>query len=502
MTSGQRVKRYLPAILLGALATLALPPFHFVPVLLISFPGLLLLLEKCTARKQALWTGWWFGFAHHVAGLYWICNSLLVDAKSFAWLIPFAISLIPAYLALYTALVAWLTWRSKHTGWRRVVWLACLWTLGEMARAYLVTGFPWNLIGYAWADAEEVAPLASVVGVYGLSFFTVLACAMPMLLVKKKNRKQGALATIVVAAFVGMLFTAIAVGFSYVPAASSFKVRVVQPNIKQTMKWDPEYAMDALMEHLRLTRLPYDNTPPQVVVWPEAAVPFNLEEDEGLRKVIADALPPSAVVIIGGVRIEKDATKRQIYNSLYVMDKQAMILATYDKHHLVPFGEYVPLRFIWPFIEKITKGGLDFSGGPGPQTLEVPGIPPFSPLICYEAIFPDAAADKAHPPAWLVNVTNDAWFGDSTGPHQHLAMAKMRAIEQGVPLVRAANTGISSVEGKTLPLNEAGIIDDYVDYHTTARSRTPYSRYGILIPLLLVVVGMMVVRLPEKGNNL
>lgn len=498
-----KLPHYPLALLLGALATLALPPFYLVPLLLLSFCGLLLLLEKCGAGKRAFWTGWAFGFAHHVTGLYWICNSLLVDAKHFAWLIPFTISLIPAYVALYTGLVCWLVFRSKLTGWRRVVLFACLWTLGEMARSYMLTGFPWNLIGYAWSGFAPVAQAASVVGVYGLGFLTVLVAAMPVLWLRKEGRKASCVANFaaVKLLLLAMLVTHLGTAGVAKENPTSFKVRVVQPNIKQEMKWDEQGAMDALEEHLRLTGLPYENAAPQVVVWPESAIPYRLEDDAHLREVIADALPPSALLIIGSVRVNNEGGTRRIYNSLQVMDKQGKILATYDKHHLVPFGEYVPLRWIWPFIEKITQGGLDFSAGSGPATLEVPGLPPFSPLICYEAIFPGQVKDSAHPPAWLVNVTNDAWFGDSTGPHQHLAMTQMRAIEEGIPVVRSANTGISSAGGKTLPLNTAGILDETVVYSAEGL-RTPYSRYGILIPLLLVVIGGVTVYIPKKRCNL
>ncbi len=503
--------RYALAALLGALATLALPPFFYIPLLLIAFPGLLLLLSGCTRGRQAFFTGWWFGFAHHVAGLYWICNALLVDADRFAWMIPFTIALIPAYVAIYSGLACWLTWQARAHGFQRILMFAAFWTLMEMLRGVAFTGFPWNLIGYVWGDMPLVMRIASLTGVYGLTLLTVLAASLPMLCCAAARGKQAVLLPCAaVFALWAILIPAASFLQGGVDKPQMLKVRIVQPNIAQKMKWDQFQSLQVLQDHLELTHAAYKGKPPQVVIWPEAAVPFRLDAlSEGMRLLIKGALPLGAILIAGAVRVEDAAQEGRIpHNSVLALDAEGNVIASYDKHHLVPFGEYVPLHRFLPFVDKITQGGMDFVPGQGAATLNFKGtkLPPASPLICYEAIFPGEVKDRKTLPAWMVNVTNDGWYGDSSGPYQHFTMARMRAVEEGMPLVRAANTGISGVfapDGTVLgklELGRKGVLDVDVPYTMPPAPRTFYARFGNLIPLLMAMV-CIVVSIPVRRKH-
>jgi apolipoprotein N-acyltransferase len=260
------------------------------------------------------------------------------------------------------------------------------------------------------------------------------------------------------------------------------RLRLVQPNIAQTLKWQPEQLRANFQRHLELAREPSAQTP-TVVIWPETAVPFVLEEEPEVRQVMAWATPPGGLTISGA--LARDEQKR-IYNSLLALDAKGQVVARFDKFHLVPFGEYVPLRRFIPFKGLAQVGGAGFGSGPGPRTVAfpgaAPGLPAASPLICYEVIFPDEVVDPAGPrPGWLLNVTNDGWFGHTAGPHQHLAIARVRSVEQGLPLARAANTGISAVVDPygrvvaSLPLGEMGVVDANLP---APLAPTFYSRWG------------------------
>jgi apolipoprotein N-acyltransferase len=259
------------------------------------------------------------------------------------------------------------------------------------------------------------------------------------------------------------------------------RLRIVQPSIPQTLKWDPDAAQGNFRRHLALSAMP--STPPvTAVIWPEAAVPYILNRDPVARDWISSVVPPGGLLITGGPRAEPQppAPFTQIWNSLYAIDGKGGIVATYDKAHLVPFGEYVPLRGILP-IAKITPGMMDFSAGPGPRTLDLPHLPPVSTMICYEGIFPHQVVDEAHRPDWMLNVTNDAWYGFSSGPFQHFAITRTRAVEEGLPLVRAANNGISAVIDpygrivSRLGLDDVGVVDAPLPKPLAA---TFYARWG------------------------
>lgn len=471
------------AFLAGGLAAAALPPVYVLPVLLASFPLLMWLIDSSASWKGAFSVGWWFGFGYFVAGLYWIGFSLLVDASQFAWLYPFAVLCIPAILAIYIGVVAGLT-RVAPAGAARVVALAAVWTMAEWARGLLFTGFPWNSIGLVWTATDATMQFAAVAGMYGLSFLTVLVAASPSVLARGPGRGRMLLPAMSLAIVV-LLWGGGAVRLRDAQTAlvPGVLLRIVQPNIEQAKKWHPDHRNQNLVTMMRLSTASAER-PVTHVIWPESAVPFVVSTDTVRRRAMASVIRNGGLLLTGAVRTTPRGVRPfRIWNSLHVINRKAEIVATYDKFHLVPFGEYVPLRR-WLGVTKLTAGRTDFSAGPGPRTLSLPGLPPFSPLICYEVIFPDRVRDLGSSPAarWLLNVTNDAWFGTSSGPYQHFAMARLRAVEQGLPLVRAANTGISGVTdayGRVtarLGLNEQGIID--VDLPRDTAGKTFFSRSG------------------------
>jgi apolipoprotein N-acyltransferase len=470
--------RHFVAILLGALAATSLPPFDFLPALLVSFPGLVWLEDGSANARSSFALGWSFGFGFFLAGLYWIGAALLVDVADFGWLLPFAVFGVPAGLALFTAFALVASHvtcdRLNIGGTPRVLVLVAWWAVAEWLRGHVLTGFPWNLIGYAWAGDFPggifVLQAASSVGIYGVSLLTVLAAALPARFGDLSGeRRYAPYFTIVL---IGALAAggAARLGHDDGAVVAGLNLRLVQPSIPQTLKNDPAADAANFRRMLALTGVPAAVVP-KLVIWPEAGAPPFLERDDAARRAIAATLPRDAIALVGTVRTDPPPLKPEhVWNSLEAIDAKGEVLASYDKSHLVPFGEYVPLRSILP-INKITPGTIDFSAGPGPRTIALPGVPPFGPLICYEAIFPGAVVDEHDRPDWLLNITNDAWYGYTSGPFQHFAIARTRAVEEGLPLVRDGNNGIS------------GVIDAY------GRVRREFALDG---------VGVLDAQLPEK----
>jgi apolipoprotein N-acyltransferase len=479
----------LAGFLLGLAAALALPPVHAVPVLLLSFPGLLALLGAAPTWKRAAALGFAWGWGHHLGGLYWVTHAILVDAATWWWLVPLAapgLALPLAAFAVPPALAAW----ALPAGWPRLLGFAGAWVLSELARGVLFTGFPWNLMGSVWAFAALPLQGAAVVGVHGLSLLTVLLASLPAL-GRWRPLAGGGLALLALAGFGAWRLA------GEPPPAPPVRLLLVQGNIEQSLKWRPEERVAIFRRYLELTaaaaREAAGAVPPGTrlaVVWPETATPFLLAQDPEAKRLAASVLPEGAVLLSGTVRAELDAEgmAREVFNSLVALDDAGRVAALYDKAHLVPFGEYMPLAGLIPV--RLAAGGMDFSAGPGPVTLEAPGLPPFGALICYEVIFP-AAVTPSPRPQWLVNVTNDAWFGRSSGPWQHLATARLRAVEEGLPVARAAQTGISAVfdaRGRRLamlPLGQAGTLAADLP---GAVPPPPFARFGLALPGLLAAL--------------
>ena len=350
-------------------------------------------------------------------------------------------------------------------------------------RGTLFGGFPWNLIGYAFAGSDAVVQLAAVTGVWGLSLLAVLIGALPAALLEPGARARwwpaAAAALLLVLLWAG---GALRLG-SATPAPPGPLLRLVQANVAQHHKWQPALRAQWFERHLELSAEPADGV--QAVIWPESATPYPLDQEPEARRLIGRVVPPGGLLMTGGERFDFASEPPRAWNSLFVLDPSGTIVARYDKRDLVPFGEFLPLRGVLGRLglEKLTGGSFDFQPGPGRRTIALPGLPPFSPLICYEAIFPGRVVDRDDRPAWLLNVTNDAWFGRSSGPYQHLAMARLRAVEEGLPLVRSANTGISAVVdpwgriAARLDLGVTGVLDAALPAPLAAP--TPFARFGL-----------------------
>ena len=494
-------RRYAVAALCGALVTAGMPPLYLVPLLVPAFTGLIWLLDGARGPRQAALVAWCFGFGHMLTGLYWIGIAFLVDAERYAVLMPFAVLGVAAGLAIFPALVGLGMGLVPMRGPARIVLFAALWLAVEWLRSWVLTGFPWNLAGTVWAFSPAMLQLAAVTGVWGLSLLTLLAGAAPAALADPgakaeaphPRRRRAFVAVLLALPALVWLGGALRLAGAPAPGADAVegvRLRLVQASIDQAQKWRPELGMRHVEHQMRLS-LGVGAEGITHVIWPETAVPFLLNREPKLRQAIGRAVPRRGVLMTGAPRGAEPGAAPAIWNSLLVLNRRGRIVETYDKHHLVPFGEYVPLRSVLG-LDKLTPGKMDFSAGPGLVTWSLPGLPPVSPLICYEVIFPGRVAAAGPRPSWLLNITNDAWFGTSSGPYQHFASARIRAVEEGLPLVRAANTGISAVVdgyGRVLVrlgLNEVGVLDSVLPQPV---ARLPW--YARLSPWLVHVLYLM-----------
>jgi apolipoprotein N-acyltransferase len=493
--------KFFIAFASGALCSLAFAPFYLVIFAIISIAIFYFLIDKSNNKKLAFYYGFFYGFGYFLAGNYWIAISLLVDADEFAWLIPFCLTLIPGVLALYFAFLAFcfeviikkFHFRENHY---KITIFAVLWVIFEFLRSYLFTGFPWNLLGYSALFNEAFAQSANIFGVLGLSFLMVLIALLPLLFFKNNHKKPDKIfaAIIVVLALLNLIYGKNYISDEKLTINHEHKLRIVQANIKQEMKWAEHEKYRNFLKAISLTNSRnLDDI--KTVIWAETSTPYAIEKNSAVVEKLKLAIPKNGSLITGALRFEHDSYRiTSAWNSVFTLSENG-IDNFYDKHHLVPFGEYVPLEEYLPFIQKITNGSIGFSKGSGPKTLEANGLK-YSPLVCYEVIFFDKIIDKNDFPELLVNVTNDAWFGLSSGPFQHFDMARMRAIEYGISLVRSANTGISAFVdpfGRVIAkigLNEEGIID--VDL-ITKNEKTIYATKGSwpLIWLLLAIIAII-----------
>jgi apolipoprotein N-acyltransferase len=475
----------LLALACGAISAVALPPLYVLPALLIGIPGLLSLIQGAGSPFVAARRGWWFGFGLHLLGLYWITEAILIEAARFWWLVPFAVPALAAVLAFFIAIPASIAWWARP-GWRAAFTLAGSWVLADLARQFVATGFPWNLLGSVWEFpgflGDVMIQPAALVGAHGLTLATILLASLPLL---GWAWRAGGLVLLVLWFGFGLIRIE-----QPMPPAPDLTVLLIQGNVAQGQKWDRALMVSIFRRYLTLTHEAVSTADghPVVVIWPETASPALLQTDSEARALIADAAD-GAPTLVGSVRFDEAGRPR---NSLLALGPNGLIDGIYDKWHLVPFGEYQP---DWlPLGIQVVPGG-GFARGPGPRTLHIPGLPPAGALICYEAIFPSQVIDPNDRPDWMVNVTNDAWFGNSTGPRQHLAAARIRAVEEGLPLLRAANTGISA--GFDAKGHEIGRLAPQVT--GVLRMQLPaslpltlYGRFGLLLPgsaALLVLIG-------------
>jgi apolipoprotein N-acyltransferase len=487
--------RYLTAGLFGTFATLALPPVYFLPVLYPAFAGLVWMLPAGIGGWTAFATGWCFGMGFFVSSLYWIGFAPITFSADLWWVLPFAMIGLPIILSIFhgAATLAASRWREGHL--RRALMLTVAWGIAAWLRGHLFTGFPWNLVGYGWTGSDALAQVASVFGMYGVNVLAVasatLAAGMACGSLRRRIASLVIALALPLAAWAGgmaRLSEAPAVGADTVPGVG---LRIVQANIPQKEKWNGALIKRNFSRYMELS---VKDRPAWVtdVIWPETAAVIDLTNHPDWAKAAASIVPRGGLLLTGTPR--RAHRPERIWNSMVALNRRAEIVGSFDKFHLVPFGEYMPMRWLIPF-DKITPGALDFSAGPGPRAVALPGLPAVGPLICYEVIFPGEVADEGHRPAWLLNLTNDAWYGQTAGPHQHLDISRMRSIEEGLPLVRSANTGISAVydaygrQIARLGLNREGVLD--VRLPKPARHRTLYSYYNDLMFLFLIVFAFL-----------
>ena len=507
-------KRAAIATVAGALSSLAMAPFNAWPVLFLTFPVMVWLIDGAGGGRlhglpAAAMVGWWFGLGYFVPGLYWIGYAFLVDAPTFAWLMPFAVLGLPAYLALFPAFgfgLARLIWSKDGS---RVIALAASLTASEWLRGHVLTGFPWNAFGYALTNPLALAQVASLIGLWGLTFLSVAIFASPAVLIDGNSRGRRPWVAPVVALLVLVamgIFGAVRLGLQPTTTVANVKLRIMQPNLQQDVRFN--YAAKAEVMRKYLTLSDRASGPQStgvrdasILIWPESAFPFFLTREADALAQIDDLLPKGTILITGSVRapdLPPGTRITRAYNSIYAIDHDGSVLSVYDKLHLVPFGEFLPFQ---DWMEKLgfvqlTKVQGGFIPGTGRRAMEMPNAPPALPLICYEAIFPDEVAARGERPGWIINLTNDGWFGISTGPYQHLQQARLRAIEQGLPVVRAANTGISAVidpMGRIvarLGLGVEGVLDSSLP---AAIAPTIYARSGDIPTAMIVAAALILV---------
>lgn len=465
-------------LLAGALASLGFPPVYALPLFALT---LILALYMCDEAKNymaAAKIGYWFGFGFFCAGFYWIGNALLVDISTFGWLYPIALLSFGAFFGLFfiPPFCAWYYFKNTNI-WSQILAFASVMVLSEYLRSFLLTGFSWNMLGTMLAFSDIFIQTASLIGTYGLSFLLILFVLSFSALLKKHYRSSAGVILMLL-----ILMTAFGTFHikSYNHSLSDLTVRLVQPSIPQSMKWEEDVLEDNLMDYINLTRTDGLNEV-DFVLWGETATAFNPTQSLYYQMLIQKAVPQNGYLLTGLLRYDQES--EAMYNSLSVIDDKGDTLAFYDKHHLVPFGEYIPLRSWLPkWVQPVAAGLEDLSRGQKYKTIKVSGLPPFGALICYEVIFPDNVLNRKNKPAFLVIVSNDGWYGKSFGPYQHLVSAKMRAVEEGITVVRAANNGISAVInplGQTvgrLGLNKRGILD--VRLPQTLSVHTLYASIG------------------------
>ncbi|WP_086997057.1 apolipoprotein N-acyltransferase [Rhizobium sullae] len=508
------VKRAVLAVFAGAFAVLALPPIGFFAAMFLSFTLLVWLIDGATASPEAsflgrLWPsfviGWLFGFGYFVAGLWWLGHALMIDSEEFAWALPLATLGLPAVLSIYYGLAAAIARVFWSDGMGRIAALAAAFGLFEWLRSVTFTGFPWNAIGYGIMPMPLMMQSAHIIGAMGVTALAVFVFAAPALLGTRQGATMGVgLATLLFAAHLGyggyVLY--VAPKAPPLPQEKQPVIRLVQPMIDQAAKLDNNADRSAIFElHLKFSaEAPKDGgKKPNIIVWPETSIPFILTDNQDALTRIADTLDDDQILIAGAVRAEEMGPGNPVryYNSIYAIDGRGQIVAASDKMHLVPFGEYVPFENILDNfgITNIVEMPGGFSAAAARHLLELPTGLKLYPLVCYEIIFPDEMTGDIADAGAILNITNDAWFGNTPGPYQHFQQARVRAVETGLPLIRDANSGVSAIvdaHGQIvagLGLNQAGFVDATLEGFGSA-SRSSFSRqtYFWLTETLLILI--------------
>ncbi|WOI57398.1 apolipoprotein N-acyltransferase [Palleronia sp. LCG004] len=486
MLKNDRVRPIATSLVGGLLAGFGQVPFGLAPAGLVGLAILAVLGSRARSGREAALFGFAGGTGYFALTLHWIVEPFLVDVARHGWMAPFALILMATGFALFWAMALCCAHHLGRGGrWRYALAFGVALASVEMLRSYVLTGFPWSLLGYIWSESPG-AQLSSIFGPFGLTLLTTLGAGCAAMCCGWMRRGTGVI----------LLWAGIALaGWWVMPveqnaAPNAAVVRLVQPNAPQDEKWDPDLAQVFFERQLSFSA---EGPRPDLIVWPETAVPYLIDEGHPILMDIAGAAG-GVPVVLGAQRYEG----ARIYNTLFVVDGNGMIAERYDKHHLVPFGEYMPFGRLTRLVglqSFAAQDGYGYSAGPGPRLLDLGSLGRPLPLICYEAIFPQDVSSAPSRPDWLLQITNDAWFGTFAGPQQHLAQARMRAIEQGLPMVRVANTGISAVidaAGRVvamLPLGQAGYLDQPLP---RSLPPTTYARAGDLPVLLLLVLAFTV----------
>jgi apolipoprotein N-acyltransferase len=516
-------RRRAIAFVSGAVGALALPPLSLFALIAVPLTIAVWLIDGAQDRgsgrplaaslSAAFGAGWWMGFGYFLAGLWWIGSALLVEADKFAWALPLAVVALPAALAVFPGVgfaLARLLW---SPGPMRIFALAFGLGVAEWARGLLFTGFPWNDLGMALGVNLTLAQTASLVGLHGLTFLTIAIFAAPATVWRVSDSRFNPAPT-VVAALALALMAAFGAFRLMAPASATLpgvKLRLIQPNVAQDdASFGPENKQAVLRRYFDLSERATSPDRSGIrdvthLIWPESAFPFILSRDPQALSEIVDFLGSGATLITGAARRENGDGPPHYFNSIEIVGRNGLSAQRYDKQHLVPFGEYVPFASLleWAHITQLVDIPGGFEPGSGRRILHVPGLPGAMPLICYEAIFPIEFGDLlsgAERPGWLLNVTDDAWFGLTPGPYQHFAQARLRTIELGLPLVRDANSGISAVldglgrEFAVAPLGAEGVLDAELP---VALAPTLQSRLGS-VGAMLIGAGFLAAALSGK----
>lgn len=442
---------YFSALIAGLLGACAFAPFYQIWLLPLAFGVAFFLTDIAQNAWKAALLGYSFGFGFFAFGLYWIGNALLVDAATFGALYPITLFGAGAFFGLFTILpfAFWYVTRGKQ--WAQILAFASSWVLFEWVRSFILTGFPWNLLGTALAFDVNLIQTASLWGTYGLSFVLLLWAGFFYAAFVKHRFVYGVLFIMLPLVLYGYGMARVR---TYDDAYSDVRVRLVQPSIAQQMKWSPLALKENFETYIDMSKTE-GLSDVDFVVWGETAVPFDLS-DQAIRLKMKEAVPVGGYLLTGALRAGDNGL---FYNSLFALDSEGQIMASADKNHLVPFGEYIPFRRYLPRrVRPVANQIADFGSGEKFRVITLSGYPSFGALICYEIIFPDEVLDRNHKPLWLVVLSNDGWYGNSAGPYQHLAATQMRAVEEGISIVRSANNGISAL------IDPLGRIRSRIDY--------------------------------------
>lgn len=491
------------AFLLGILSVEVLPPHDLLWVGFFTFSTLILLISSAVSKKTAFAVGYWFGFGYFACNMAWIGNALLIDAVHFGWLFPITLAAAGAFFGLFVAFPAWLSFYFKNF-YARYFSFAAFWVIFEWIRSFIFTGFPWNLLGSALSFNDTLLQLAAIIGTYGLSLLVLMVLSAPALYINYRTKKSLFATLLVISALTAIVYSYGSYRLKQADnTASDTIVRIVQPAIPQTMKWNKDKLENNFKQYIELSQAP-GLEKAKFVVWGETATPFPLDFEPQYLQQITAAIPENGYLLTGVVRYQLIDGDFRPMNSMFAINHQGQILGRYDKSHLVPFGEYIPFRKYLPdWIRPVTNTIADFLPGTGPSVIKLDNQPGFGTLICYEVIFPHQIINPKNRPDWLINLTNDGWYGQSQGPYQHLATTRLRAVEEGRTLVRAANTGISAVISPygqiiaSLDLDRKGYIDANLPAHLFIS--TAYGKFGNLIPLILCLLNItfaFLIRLP------